>query len=66
MWNRNDVEELFDVELRDATRQLEEATMAATSAIENAEDSKDRLDASVELKKANARVQGLGYLSKKP
>lgn len=62
----NDVEELFDVELRDATKQLEEATVAATSAIENAEDSKDRLDASVELKKANARVQGLGYLSKKP
>ena len=26
--------------------------------------SKDRLDASVELKKANARVQGLNYLSK--
>ena len=30
-----------------------------------AETSKDRLDASLELKKANARVQGINYLSKK-
>ena len=56
---------MIDVELRDATKQLEEATVAATAAIENSEDSKDRLDASVELKKANARVQGINYLSKK-
>ena len=61
----NDVEEFVDVELRQATQQLEEATVAATVAIEKAENSKDRLDASLELKKANARVQGLNYLSKK-
>jgi F-type H+-transporting ATPase subunit epsilon len=61
----NDVEEFVDVELREATQQLEEATAAATIAIEKAENSKDRLDASLELKKANARVQGLSYLSKK-
>jgi F-type H+-transporting ATPase subunit epsilon len=57
----NDVEEFTDMELREATNELEKATLA----VENAETSKDRLDASVELKKANARVQGLNYLSKK-
>jgi F-type H+-transporting ATPase subunit epsilon len=57
----NDVEEFTDIELREATNELEKATLA----VENAETSKDRLDASVELKKANARVQGLNYLSKK-
>lgn len=57
----NDVEEFKDIELREATEELEKATLA----VENAETSKDRLDASVELKKANARVQGINYLSKK-
>jgi len=57
----NDVEEFTDIELQDATQKLEEATLA----VENAETSKNRLDASVELKKANARVQGINYLSKK-
>jgi len=57
----NDVEEFTDIELREATKELEKATLA----VENAETSKDRLDASVELKKANARVQGINYLSKK-
>lgn len=57
----NDVEEFTDIELRGATKELEKATLA----VENAETSKDRLDASVELKKANARVQGISYLSKK-
>ena len=57
----NDVEEFSDVELRNATEKLEKAT----AAIEQAESSKERLDASVELKKANARVQGIKYLSKK-
>ena len=57
----NDVEEFTDIELREATAELEKATLA----VENAESSKDRLDASVELKKANARVQGINYLSKK-
>lgn len=57
----NDVEEFTDVELSQATTELEKATLA----VEQAETSKDRLDASVELKKANARVQGIKYLSKK-
>ena len=57
----NDVEEFTNIELREATKELEQATLA----VEKAETSKDRLDASVELKKANARVQGINYLSKK-
>lgn len=57
----NDVEEFNDVELLEATKGLEEATLA----VEQAETSKDLLDASIDLKKANARVQGLNYLSKK-
>merc|ERR1712232_627837 len=43
----NDVEELTKVELGEATQELEKATLA----VESAETSKDRLDASVELKK---------------
>jgi len=57
----NDVEEFIDTELRKAAEKLEEATLA----VEKVEGSKDRIDASLELKKANARVQGLNYLSKK-
>jgi len=45
----NDVEELTNIELNEATKELEKATLA----VENAETSKDRLDASVELKKSN-------------
>ena len=44
----NDVEELTNVELSEATKELEKATLA----VENAETSKDRLDASIELKKS--------------
>jgi len=55
----NDVEELVAVELNEATTELEKATLAA----ENAETSKDRLDASIELKKAVARLEGMNYLS---
>ncbi len=55
----NDVEELVSVELNGATKELETATLA----VENAETSKDRLDASIELKKAVARLEGLNYLS---
>nr|YP_009308853.1 ATP synthase CF1 subunit epsilon [Toxarium undulatum]AOS86596.1 ATP synthase CF1 subunit epsilon [Toxarium undulatum] len=55
----NDVEELVNVELNEATKKLED--VAAT--IENAETSKDRLDASIELKKAMARLQAINYLS---
>ena len=53
----NDVEELVSVELNEATKELEKATLA----VENAESSKDRLDASIELKKAIARLEGMNY-----
>jgi F-type H+-transporting ATPase subunit epsilon len=55
----NDVEELVAVELNEATKELEKATLD----VENAESSKDRLDASIELKKAIARLEGMNYLS---
>ena len=55
----NDVEEFTEVELNSATKELEKATLA----VENAETSKDRLDASIELKKAIARLEGINYLS---
>ena len=53
------IEELTNVELSEATQDLEKAT----SAVENAESSKARLDASVELKKATARLEAVNYLS---
>jgi len=55
----NDVEELNKIELSEATKNLEKATLA----VENAETSKSRLDASVELKKATARLEAINYLS---
>ena len=55
----NDVEELVALDLGEVTKQLE----VATEAIQNAETSKARLDASIELKKASARVQAVSYLS---
>jgi F-type H+-transporting ATPase subunit epsilon len=55
----NDVEELSTVELVEATKEVEKAT----SAIEDAETEKDRLDASVDLKKASARLEAMNYLS---
>ena len=55
----NDVEELVSIELSQATQELERATVA----IENAETSKARLDASIELKKATARLEAINYLS---
>ena len=55
----NDVEELTNVELSEATKELERATLS----VENAESSKDRLDASVELKKATAHLEAINYLS---
>ena len=54
----NDVEELVALDLTEVTKELEKATLA----IENAETSKARLDASIELKKAAARVQAVSYL----
>lgn len=55
----NDVEELISIELSEATQELEKATFA----VENAETSKAKLDASIELKKATARVEAISYLS---
>jgi F-type H+-transporting ATPase subunit epsilon len=55
----NDVEEVTSLELNEATKELEKATLA----IENAETSKSRLDASIALKKASARLEGINYLS---
>ena len=46
----NDVEELVSVELSEATQKLEKATVA----VETAETSKAKLDASIELKKSNS------------
>nr|YP_010537682.1 ATP synthase CF1 subunit epsilon [Tenuicylindrus belgicus]UYC31599.1 ATP synthase CF1 subunit epsilon [Tenuicylindrus belgicus] len=54
----NDVEELVALDLNEVTKQLEQAT----EAIQQAESSKARLDASIELKKASARVQAVSYL----
>lgn len=55
----NDVEELVALELREVTKELEKATMA----VESAETSKAILDASIELKKATARVEAVNYLT---
>ena len=54
-----DVEELFSVELSEATSELQRAT----SALESAENSKDRIEASIELKKAAAKVEAVNYLT---
>jgi F0F1-type ATP synthase epsilon subunit len=53
----NDVEELTN-ELSEATKKIRKATLA----VENAETNKARLDASVELKKATARLEAVNYL----
>lgn len=55
----NNVEELIDIELSEATKELEKVTLA----VENATTSKSRLDASIELKKATARLEAINYLS---
>jgi F-type H+-transporting ATPase subunit epsilon len=55
----NDVEELIGVELNEAAQELEKATIA----LEEAENDKSLLDASVELKKATARLEAMNYLS---
>jgi len=55
----NDVEELFSVDLNEATNELKRAT----AAIESMENSKDRIEASIELKKALARVDAVDYLT---
>merc|ERR1712160_98374 len=55
----NDVEELIDIELSTATQELEKATLA----VEQAESDKSLLDASLELKKATAKLEAMNYLS---
>jgi len=55
----NDVEELIDIDLSEATKELEKATLA----VEEAENDKGLLDASVELKKATAKLEAMNYLS---
>ena len=55
----NDVEELIDIQLNEATEELEKATVA----VEGAESEKSLLDASVELKKATAKLEAMNYLS---
>jgi F-type H+-transporting ATPase subunit epsilon len=55
----NDVEELTNLKFSEATKDLE----IATSVAEKAETSKARLDASIALKKATARLEGLNYVS---
>ena len=55
----NNVEELASVDLTAASKEVEKAMLA----VENSEDSKARIDASEELKKANARLEGMNYLS---
>jgi len=55
----NNIEEILKIELAKASKEVEKATVA----IQEAATSKDRLDAYVELKKANARLEGMNYLS---
>lgn len=55
----NNIEDLTNVELDKARKELEEATLAA----ENVESKKSKLDASLRLKKATARFEGVKYLS---
>ena len=56
----NAVEELTNIKLSEAKKGLEKATLA----VENAETNKARLDASVELRKATARLEAINYLPK--
>ena len=55
----NNVEEFASVDLTQASKEVEKAMLA----VENSQDSKARIDASEELKKANARLEGMNYLS---
>jgi F-type H+-transporting ATPase subunit epsilon len=55
----NDVEELFSLDLTEVNDKLKEATLA----VENAETSKARLEATLELKKAAARLEAVTYLN---
>jgi len=56
-----DIEELIDFELRKAANELEKIVIAFEELVTE----KERIDIVEKLKKANARVQGIKYLSKK-
>lgn len=55
----NDVEELVSLELNEVNAELEKATLA----VQNAETSKARLEATNDLKKAAARLEAVTYLN---
>jgi len=55
----NDVEELISLDLTEVNDKLKKATLA----VENAETSKARLEATLELKKAAARLEAVTYLN---
>jgi F-type H+-transporting ATPase subunit epsilon len=55
----NDVEELVSLDLTEVNDKLKKATLA----VENAETSKVRLEATLELKKAAARLEAVTYLN---
>ena len=55
----NDVEEIISLDLNEVNEKLKVAKLD----VENAETSKAKLDASIELKKATARVEAINYLS---
>lgn len=55
----NDVEELISLELSEVTAELQKAT----TAVETAETGKERLEATIDLKKAAARVEAVNYLT---
>lgn len=60
----NDVEEILNVNLSEATKELEKATLEAEEITADSNStSKDKLDASIELKKAIARLEAINYLS---
>ena len=60
----NEVEEIIDVNLNTATSKLEEATIEAEKMMsDSTKTSKERLQASDELKKAMARCRAINYLS---
>ena len=55
----NEMEELFSVDSIKATNEAQEAT----SSVQSAENSKDRVETSIELKKANAKIEAMSYLT---
>lgn len=54
-----DAEEVFSVDSIKANNELQEAR----SIVENAKDSKERVEASIDVKKATARIEAIKYLT---